>query len=189
MAKPLNFKGRVKAKIIDHNCEFRKGKHQIGIMFVSTAFFCRRTTEDQGDPTWRECPPAYQMEIVGTFYLMKNDGSRNDFAIESLAKAIPDWDGDDLDAWNAGKFIGKEVQIETRDEEYNGVKSIKVAFINPLDYEPGFQHPTTKFGKLSVALTRVKPATPAHGAQGQGENISSLHDFSGLEISEENVPF
>lgn len=80
---------------------------------------------------------AESLEITGYFYLEKKDGSLNMNAIKSLREAFG-WDGlDPFWLQDNGEVLGqKPVQLNLRNETYEGRTSIRVAFLNPYGAEP-----------------------------------------------------
>lgn len=104
-------------------------------------------------------------EITGYFYLFKKDGQPNDFTLDSLEAALG-WDGVSIPNLDNGEWGDVEVQLTVNEEEYRGKRSMKIAFINPRDWQGGgptkadpqyVQSLDQKYG----ALLRARKGAPA----------------------------
>jgi hypothetical protein len=82
---------------------------------------------------WADWTQYEDHSIYGDFWVVKSNGTINTPAVENLASAIG-WNGD-LEAIQ-GDPPGGQVQITVKEEEYNGQKRLKVAWINPGDFSP-----------------------------------------------------
>lgn len=161
--EPLNHTGRYQVEIVDTNCEcVKENSPRIGIIFLATAFWGKvKGSAEDAEPIWIPVKDSWGWgrEITGYFYTRKKDGERGDFAINALMKILPEWDGNDLDVWNTDEFHAKPAQITVTKESYekNGQtqESLKVTFVNPFDFQPGFQKPTVKLGNLSDILQKA----------------------------------
>lgn len=83
------------------------------------------------------------------------------------------WSGASLADLNDGDWSAAEVQLSIGLEEYNGKSSMRVQYVNPIDYEPGFKKSApqavqaldAKFGTmlraLAPAASAKAPAKPA----------------------------
>jgi hypothetical protein len=89
------------------------------------------TAQQEGD-AWTDWGGYEDQSIVGYFYIVKKDGSVNTRVVENLAEVI-DWDGNP-------ETIGGDppdipVQITVAEDTYNGKTSLKVQWLNPVDYQ------------------------------------------------------
>ncbi len=75
---------------------------------------------------------GYKEEITSYSYLEKKDGSVNQFQVDMLRAALG-WPNDDP-FWFEDNNL-PELQVTLRVEMYNGQERMKVAFLNPYDYE------------------------------------------------------
>ena len=107
--------------------------------------------------------------ITAYLSLAKIDGSMNKSQIDSLKDALG-WNGQSLEDLASGP-INETVQIETRFDTYKNHTRLKVAWINPADWDgvrvevldtAGLRAMNARWGaKLRACAGPVKPAAPA----------------------------
>ena len=81
------------------------------------------------------------MGITGFFNLIYRDKEsgemvRNEITIQQL-ETVFGWSDRNLQTLNDGEYGGNQVQIVLEDEPYNGKSSIKVKYLNHVDYQGG----------------------------------------------------
>ncbi len=82
---------------------------------------------------WNDWAQYDEYSIFGDFWVVKSDGTINTTTVESLARTLG-WDGDLVSV--VGEPPAEVVQITVREEEYQGRKRMKVAWLNPGDFSP-----------------------------------------------------
>ena len=122
-------------------------------------------------------------EIAGYFYLVKNDGTINEFTIRSLSESLG-WDGLSFAGLAAGEW--GDCQIEARQEQYKGTMKIKVAFINHIDYRPSGSPPLEK---EKVAVLDAKYGPGLRKISRGGKTQSPVEKAADLSIEAEDIPF
>lgn len=166
MGQPLDQKGDFKAAVLA--AEVRKetsGAIGVAILFGITA----AKGGEAGWTDWTE----YDVEVRGTFYVIKRDGTTNERTFRDLVDVLG-WGGSFA---NVDEMVGKPCQVAVGAEEYKGKTQYRVDWLNPLDWEgfglgnvdqAGVASLDAQFGSKLRALGAgggMKPATaPAASA-------------------------
>jgi len=129
----------------------------------------------ESSPQWTSWEDYEPHTVYGTWWIIKKDGKVNQAAVDQLVQCLG-WNGD---LASVGSQLPPElvVQINVKEEEYDGKVVCKAAWMNPEDYVPGPGGATTEevakiaagYGSLlraaaAGAAKRVgtpKPAAPA----------------------------
>jgi hypothetical protein len=93
-----------------------------------------KLTEWWDGTQWMDWLP-YDMECSGDVWIVKKDGTTNDKAAESLMR-YAGWDAS-LPAITEGTWTPSPCQAVVSQEEYKGVKSFKISFLNDRNRTPG----------------------------------------------------
>jgi len=119
---------------------------------------------------WIDWSGAEDHTVYGDTYVVKRDGTVHTSGVEQLVAALG-WNGD-LRAV-AGAPPKVVVQVAVKEEEYQGKKRLKVAWVNPGDYSPRPEGASggdvarlqVRFGSLlraaAAVATKKAPAKPA----------------------------
>jgi len=174
----------------------------------NTAFCIHMALTQLWDDATREWQSldGYGFEIVGRFYIMKNDGTPNIPTIESLSKVLG-WDGFNVEALHnhSGALQG---QISVKMETYDGKTRPKAGWLSPYDYTPGFK-PAPKWVATSLQSkwgSALKPQgqhqmpsmqrantlqqpDPAQRRPAMASRQAPPPPIDDLSINEDNVPF
>jgi hypothetical protein len=96
-------------------------------------------TAQQDGAEWTDWTAYEDHSIVGYFYIVKKDGTVNEPVVANLVEVI-DWNGD------PDTIVGDPpdipVQITVGQETYNGKTTLKVQWLNPVDYQGGVKNAT-----------------------------------------------
>ena len=123
------------------------------------------TAQQEGED-WTDWTGYEDHSIVGYFWIVKKDGSVNTRTVENLAEVL-DWDG------NPDTIMGDppdiSVQITVAEDTYQGRTSLKVQWLNPVDYQGGIATATpeqvqqikVQFGSLLRAAAGAARKTKA----------------------------
>ena len=163
----LDREGNFKAIPVSWGLEDNENTESIAvaIQFKITA------AHDGGE--WIDWTPYEEQTIVGRFYVVKADGTINQFAVDSLVTALG-WDGR-TDNMEAGP-PAVECQLTTANEEWKGKVSLKVKWINHVNYSPGVggmaadkvAGVSTRFGSLlRAAAAEARKNNPVSESTGQ----------------------
>lgn len=76
----------------------------------------------------------YDQGIRGYFTLFGGNGEPVELNIQAMQDVLG-WDGQSLESFQAMDLAGKQCQIVVREKEYEGKKSLEVAFLNAWDAE------------------------------------------------------
>ena len=87
-----------------------------------------------GGGEWEDWAEFEANHIVGYHYVIKSDGTVNQSGVDQLVAAFG-WDGE-LDSIFGTSPPSSQVQLNVKEELYNGQVQVKVAWLNPGDYEP-----------------------------------------------------
>jgi hypothetical protein len=82
---------------------------------------------------WIDWSGAEEHSVFGDTYVVKKDGTVHTSGVEQLVAALG-WNGDLRSV--VGRPPDVVVQVTVKDEEYQGKKRLKVAWVNPGDYTP-----------------------------------------------------
>jgi len=123
----VNREGRFRAQIIDKGVSLT-GKNDL-VTFIPRFFLI----QEWDGAEWQDIE-AEGMEITAYCYLIKRDGSLNDFQIKALREAFG-WDGQDF-FWLEDESL-PDCQVVIEAETYQGKDRLKVQFINAYDSEGG----------------------------------------------------
>ena len=165
----LDREGNFKAIPISWGLEDNENSQSIAIAIEF------RITAMMDGGQWVDWTVYEEQTIIGRFYIIKRDGGVSQFTIDSLVAALG-WDGR-TDNMEAGP-PAVECQITTATEEYKGKTSLKVKWLNHVNYSPGIGGVdatkaagiSTQFGSLLRAAAadarKRNPVidTPAQGA-------------------------
>jgi hypothetical protein len=121
---------------------------------------------------WVDWSGAEDHTVFGDTYVVKKDGTVHTSGVEQLVAALG-WNGDLRSVTGAPPKV--VVQINVKEEEYQGKKRLKVSWVNPGDYSPRPEAASdgdvarlqVRFGSLlraavAIATKKVpaKPPTP-----------------------------
>ena len=122
--------GRFKARISEVGFSNKEGSEAVQWWAKCHAQEFFDEQQQQWVP-WSE----YDQGITAFLNIIKKDGTPNDSQIKNLIEALG-WDGVDF-AWldTVENFSDKIVQITCEYQEYNGKTSLRVAWLNPENFE------------------------------------------------------
>lgn len=123
----LDRPGIFRATITDYSLDEAKS----GAVALACKFDLYQKLEANGE--WRDW--NYDQHIYGNTWLIKKDGTLNDKAQQAFMKASG-WDGE-LESILDKSFHPWPVQIDVREEDYQGKTKFVVAFVNHHDDEGG----------------------------------------------------
>lgn len=133
--------GRYRAEIAEVGISEKNNKCQVALRFKLLAEF----TADGWAPRESE-----NLEIIGYFFLTKEDGSLNNFTVKNFKEVLM-WNGVKI----AHILTAKEatVQVTLAHDEYNGQTRMKVKYMNPFDWDgAGVTNDTSAIDKFERAL-------------------------------------
>jgi hypothetical protein len=191
----LNCAGRFKAFPVEWSVDERDS----GLPFFRMLFHVT-AGRGEGEAPWEDWAQQ-NYQITGFFNLFKRDGTPNSIIIEKLMQSLG-WDGKSLDALHAGQWNETEVQIETQYEHYNNKSQLRVNWIHPINFEPGFKkcdpltvkNLATRWDAVLCAGAR-KPTAPMSSKPSpkSGPTLPAptepMPESAGDEIPEEQVPY
>lgn len=112
-----------------------------------------------------EWPHGY--DVYGRFWVVKADGSINQKSVETLRDVLG-WDGDFATVLNSAA-PAIECQVEVEESDFEGKRSFRVKWLNPLGSSGGLKKAdpdkvkalSAKYGSLIRAAAGKGPAAPA----------------------------
>lgn len=126
MTTPMDREGTARIQIIDYTMrEFASGSVCISLRANVTGFWDNDQWQD-----WRE----YGVTVEGDVFIINKQGQLLDRAVQSLINHAG-WDGDFRSA-NDGSWKPTPCQCTIKANEFNGITSYKINFINSYDQDP-----------------------------------------------------
>lgn len=133
--------GRYRAEIAEVGISEKNNKCQIALRFKLLSEF---TAND-----WKPCE-SENLEIIGYFFLTKDDGSLNEFTVKNFKEVLM-WDGRDINHILTAKEA--TVQVQLAKESYNGALKMKVKYMNQFDWDgAGVTNDQSAIDKFQRAL-------------------------------------
>lgn len=125
--QPLNRAGDFKVKPISWNVF----NAESGAVAININFSVLAQWDGSEWVSWADAAPYM---VRGAFYVVKRDGAVNAKAVEQLVKHLK-WDGQFISI--VGDPPDVEVQVNVKEEIYNGTSVYKAAWINAANAIPG----------------------------------------------------
>ena len=91
-------------------------------------------SEEYETGTWRDCSNE-KMVVTAWFYLEKRNGDVNELQVDQLKRAFG-WDGRDVFWLEDTDLSNVGVQVDVKEEEWQGVKRFKVKWLHSGDSDP-----------------------------------------------------
>lgn len=183
--------GTFKARVVDYGMSNSKtGTPQFEIEFAITSFYNNGDWEDWTD---------YGIQTRGWFYPFTKQGKLNDTTVDQLMDSLG-WDGLSISSLEKGDFAGMTVQINIKEDNYNGNTKLKVSWMNPEDYKPGIPKlENAKVGQLSSQFDQMlrarngkkgaSPAAPSTKKPPSQKKPKPVAAGVSTEEADKNIPF
>lgn len=154
-------------------CVVECGIDQTGKNNLVTFTARYRLVNEQINGEWFVMPDGEQeCEIVGYHYLEKRDGTLNTETIRQLQEAFG-WDGRDPFWLVDHRSDDALVQITLREEEYQGKKRLRVAWLDAADAQGGgvrnASNRSAVMNRIGAKLRAVAGGTPAPAPKPTGK--------------------
>lgn len=121
-----------------------------GALMISFRFVVAERLEPNG--TWKDLREYEPQEVWGQWALTKKTGEVNTSGVQQIANALG-WSGDIADLENQERYVNTGVQITVKEEEYEGQKRLKAAWMAHWDYTPQGRKPA---GQDAVAQAKSR---------------------------------
>lgn len=119
---------------------------------------------------WQACDPCEETAYLNLIYMKDGSPQVNEVNVGMISDALG-WDKSSFESLNSGDWAQVECQVVLEAEEYNGKTSVKVKYLNNLNYSGGIKKKDAgelksldqQYGSLLRATTgaTAKPAPAA----------------------------
>jgi len=181
MSKQIDRDGTFRGFISEQGVGVSKNGHvQLKAVFNATEMW------DADTEQWLDWSCYDETELTGYLYLLKSDNTWFKTATQ-LMKALG-WSGESWDDLNNGDFSGTIIQFRVEQDDYNGKKSLKVAWVDHRDATPGTSVQKLDADGLKSLNARCKGAFKELTGGPKPKTVPAVPKMNVTETAVESAP-